>query len=274
MTTENIIQNTDKLLNESKQILNISPPITELDPTPFYAQTPNGPCTQTHNGPCTQTNKGPCTIGAIGAIGGKTIIFDCGANDGSSWIPRAEKDPNAIIYAFEPAPTMIKVLQEKTKDLTNYHIIPKALSHTKGKAKFHLAEQADHGCSSLKEFNENLDKTWPQRSDFKVTKTIEVDVTTLKDFIEEEKIPCIHYLHIDVQGSDLDVLKGLGDKINIVNAGVVEVARDENVALYKNQHTMKETIDFLQQTGKFRVFDSVQNDCYQNEFNVYFDRNY
>ncbi len=47
--------------------------------------------------------------------------------------------------------------------------------------------------------------------DFNVTDTIDVDVIKLKDFINDNNIDKIDYLHCDVQGHDLEVLIGLED---------------------------------------------------------------
>ena len=74
--------------------------------------------------------------------------------------------------------------------------MPYAISNFIGKTAFHIAGQSDWGCSSLLEFSNNLDITWPGRTDFKVTETIDIEVITLKYFIEnmiQTKIDKINY---------------------------------------------------------------------------------
>ncbi len=201
----------------------------------------------------------------------KRVFFDVGANDGSSLI-HLTNDPNNVVYAFEPTPRMIDIIASKTKHLENYHIIPKAVSNYKGMAKFHISGQADWGCSSLAEFNDNLEETWPGRTDFKVTETIEVEVITLRDFVLENDIKEIEHLHVDAQGHDLEVVMGLGDCLNRVKTGVIEMPSSHEKKLYKNQQYLgQDAVDFLQKNG-FKVTGTYWNDHFQNEMNIAFER--
>lgn len=197
------------------------------------------------------------------------IIFDVGANDGSSHIGTALHNPNKLVFAFEPTPRMIDIIKSKISHLKNYVLVEKAVSDFEGTSTFNVAGQSDWGCSSLLEFSNKSQTKWPGRTDFKVTDTIEVDVIRLDSFIKEKTIPKIDYIHIDTQGSDLEVLKGMGDLINIVRAGVMEAGNEKDI-LYKGQNTLKETIKFLNSKG-FEVKDIVSNDPYTNEVNVHFE---
>lgn len=196
------------------------------------------------------------------------VIFDVGANDGSSHIGTALHNPNKLVFAFEPTPQMIDIIKSKTSHLKNYVLIEKAVSDFEGTTTFNVAGQADWGCSSLLEFSNKSKNKWPGRTDFKVTHQIEVDVIRLESFIIERTIPKIDYIHIDTQGSDLKVLKGMGDLISIVREGVLEAGNEKDI-LYKGQNTVKETIKFLNSKG-FEIMDLVSNDPFSNEVNVHF----
>lgn len=193
----------------------------------------------------------------------KQIIFDVGANDGSSCFHLAHGD--TVVYAFEPTPQLLhRCLMPWASE--NYIVIPKAVSDFNGTAQFKIAGQHDWGCSSLNDFSDGLDKTWAGRTDFKVTEEITVDVIRLDGFIEAHSIPHIDFLHVDTQGSDLSVLRGLGDYISIVKAGVVEAPASKDVSLYKGQYTKEEMEDFLVENG-FKI-DNMQYQ--QNEYNIFF----
>lgn len=199
------------------------------------------------------------------------IYFDVGANDGSSMFGYAT-DPNNTVYAFEPTPRMIDIIKQKTSHFPNYIIVPKAVSDWEGKATFKISGQSDWGCSSLNNFNDNLEKTWPGRTDFKVTDSVEVDVIRLESFVEDKEINEIAYLHVDVQGSDLEVLMGLGKHLRKVKAGVVEMPTRHETKLYKDQKFLAEdAIKFLEQNG-YRITSVTPNDCFHNEVNIYFER--
>lgn len=193
------------------------------------------------------------------------IIFDIGANNGSS--TEVERlNTNNLIYAFEPTPELISKLLDISTKYLNYIVIPKAVSDFNGSATFNIAGQADWGCSSLLKFSENLNNTWPGRSDFKVTHTVEVEVIRLDKFIEENNISTIDYFHCDTQGSDVDVLNGLGKFYNIIKEGVIEVPASDQVKLYKNQHSKEQATAWLERHGYVIKSEKYQ----QNEYNIYF----
>lgn len=199
----------------------------------------------------------------------KKVYMDVGANDGSS-LMHLVNDSNNIVYAFEPTPRMIDIIKSKTQHYSNYILIPKAVSNYTGISKFNISGQADWGCSSLATFNDNLSQTWPGRTDFKVTDTIDVEVIKLKDFVIENEIKSIEHLHVDAQGHDLEVLMGLEEYISIVKSGVIEMPSSHEKKLYKDQKYLGEdAIAFLQSNG-FRITQIVWNDHFHNEMNIHF----
>lgn len=202
------------------------------------------------------------------------VIFDVGANDGSSCIRFAQASPDNIVWAFEPTPKFAQELEEKYKGLPNYHVVQKAVSDVPGTAKFYIAGTpgCDGGCSSLNQFSDNLEETWPGRIDFKVTDTIDVDVIRLDQFMKDNNIEKIDYLHVDVQGKDMEVLFSLGDKLTSVGSGVMEMPLTDDVKLYKDQkYTLVDGVKFLTKNG-FRVQRIEPNDVFCNEVNVYYYR--
>lgn len=198
------------------------------------------------------------------------VYVDVGANNGCDSIPIAAANKNAKVYAFEPTPELVMHLTMQTAGLPNYKIIPKAVSNFNGTTTFYISGQGDWGCSSMNEFNDNLEKTWPGRTDFRVTNKITVPVITMKAFIEENNIEHIDFLHVDAQGQDLEVLAGFGDKITIVKEGVIEMPMSHDTKLYKNQkYVVSDAILFLT-SNNFQVVDVESNDPQNNEINIHF----
>jgi FkbM family methyltransferase len=128
----------------------------------------------------------------------------------------------------------------QNRDIKNYTLVDVAVSDFNGKAEFNVAGQMDWGCSSLGEFSENLELTWPGRIDFKVTHTLEVDVIRLDRLLSDIDFKCIQFLHCDTQGSDLSVLRGLGKYRDFLKRGVVECATSKSCRLYKEQHVLED----------------------------------
>lgn len=184
------------------------------------------------------------------------IVFDVGANDGSSCY-HYSLDLNNVVYAFEPTPFILEVcLLPKQSD--NYIVVNKAISDYDGEAIFNIAGQCDWGCSSLNEFSEGLDVTWPGRIDFKVTDMVTVKVTRIDSFMEERGIKQVDYLHCDTQGNDLKVLKSFGKYLNSLGGGTVEACRKN--PLYKNVDNSEESIVSFLLANNFEILSIISND--------------
>lgn len=201
----------------------------------------------------------------------KIVIFDVGANVGSSTLQYAIDNPDkVVIYAFEPVPQSYDKIVEKAKDLSNVFVFKTAVSDFNGKANFNVSSaSADHCASSLFEYSDKLEENWgPVKHHFEITEQIEVDVIRLDSFIEEHGIEYINYFHCDTQGSDLNVLKGMGLHISKIQEGIVEAAIKYN-ALYKNQVLLDTMMQFLAEHN-FEIAAVQANDSWANEANVMF----
>jgi FkbM family methyltransferase len=197
-------------------------------------------------------------------VAGK-VIFDVGANDGKTFYNEARQ--GAAVFLFEPTPFLVEGIRRWIGECPTMSLVEMAVSEKDGCMKFNVAGQGDWGCSSLLEFSDGLEGTWPGREDFKVTEQLSVNTTRLDTFLEKNpQITKIDYLHIDTQGSDLSVLRSLGNKISLVEEGVVEVPQSEEVMLYKGQHTKEEMLNFLNANG----FEVVEVISQMNEDNIRF----
>jgi FkbM family methyltransferase len=198
------------------------------------------------------------------------VLFDIGANNGYDSIEKTRNNSQIITFAFEPTPKLYTEIKNKTEDIRDrYFLYNYAISNFIGNADFKIAGHADWGCSSLNTFSDDLNKTWPGRSDFSVTEVINVQVITLKHFIDNIcpiAITKIDYMHCDTQGSDLKVLEGLGEYITMVENGNIEVPDSESVKLYRENHSYDEAVLFLE-LNNFKIYNITQQ---QNEKNLYF----
>jgi FkbM family methyltransferase len=194
-------------------------------------------------------------------------FFDVGANDGFDSLSYARNNPDDQVFAFEPNPYMIDLLQRRSKDLDNYTIIPVAVSDYEGNSTFNINKEKQGLCSLL-DWGKDAKNLWPQFFlDFH--EKIEVKVITLESFIKEKNITKIDYFHCDTQGSDLRVLKGMGEYIHIIEQGQVEATYLDN-SLYENQNTTKETVEFLMKKG-FEVL-GFDNQVHFDECNIRFKK--
>jgi len=192
----------------------------------------------------------------------KRFLFDVGANNGSQWFNELSNDQeNTYVYMFEPTPYLCNIIKQKYSNLRNWTLIEKAVSNYIGISTFNIAGQADWGCSSLMEFREERKKTWPvDRHDLNFTDSIKTEVITLETFLKSNPdITHIDYLHVDAQGSDLNILKGLGDYISIVKQGVIETAY--HAPLYINSPTHTECLQWLEERDFITEIRNANHEC-------------
>ena len=187
----------------------------------------------------------------------KNVCIEVGLSEGSDILRHVLNESYDFVFGFEPVPHLAKHCRERvgTMNAVPYEIIQKAVDINNRTKKFYPAKSVpfdrywNNGAGSLLEFSDELDKTWPGRPDLEAEQPIDVECTRLDDFIDERGISGIAYLEIDAQGKDLDVLKSLGDKIDIVERGHIEVPTSADVVLYKGQHLREETLNFLHEHG-------------------------
>jgi FkbM family methyltransferase len=194
------------------------------------------------------------------------IIFDIGACEGESSIQYSRLFLNSKIYAFEPLPSNIQLIQHNflKYGISNASYYNKALSDINGVATFHVSSvspentlEADwdfgNKSSSLLEPEKHL-----EIFDFiHFDKKIEVETITLKTFCQQNKIQDIDFIHMDVQGAELLVLNGAEDFISSIKAIWLEVSK---INFYKDQPLVDEVKEFMYRNNFVLVKDSLYNE--------------
>lgn len=134
--------------------------------------------------------------------------FDIGANLGN----RSEVflKLGCKVLAVEPQPELIKYMRYKFGD--KIKLVSKAIGAKKGNADLFIS--ADSPLSSLdSEWISKVKKNRFKGVEWK--ETINVEVTTLDDLISNYGKP--DFCKIDVEGYELEVLKGLSQRINMIS---------------------------------------------------------
>jgi FkbM family methyltransferase len=148
-------------------------------------------------------------------IGQPLCLFDVGANKGQflSLALECLHGQAAHIHSFEPSPTTFATLQGKHGSRSDVTINNIGLGRERGQMELFF-DQAESGLASLTKRNlDHLGIT------FTHTETVRID--TLDHYCVENGIGCIDLLKIDVEGHELDVLRGAeshlaGGKVRMV----------------------------------------------------------
>ena len=195
------------------------------------------------------------------------LFFEAGACNCGDTIQYSKIFPNAIIYAYEPIQNNYNVC------LNNLEKHKKIVQDKIKLFKLALGEMAEndvifynsygHPKSSLTSYAGSLlspnpdifSKWWPN---IKFDTSEKVNVVTLKDIMEKENIQKIDFLHLDVQGFELQVLKGAGEYLSKIKLIWLEVSEKE---IYKNQKVRNEIENFL----TFNGYEHVVTSCHHTQ---------
>jgi FkbM family methyltransferase len=158
-------------------------------------------------------------------------LIDVGANKGQFALAAFAINPHIEIDCFEPfSASAAKLERWATATSPRIRVHRVALASATGAAEFHVTTREDS--SSL------FRPAKPQQEiGVRIKETIVVPTDRLDSQLKAEQISRPSLLKIDVQGGELDVLKGLGDLREVIDYVYLEVSFME---LYENQPLFEE----------------------------------
>lgn len=173
------------------------------------------------------------------------IIIDVGANEGS-FLRQYLDDEKNMIFAFEPVPHLYEKLKSLELNHKNIKVFNYAINNNDGIEDFYINEP--HYTSSLKPFTKYKDD-WDEKVLLHQVNVINVKVYKLSTFLIENDLlgKVISFLKIDTQGSDLDVVKSLGNNIQNIKEIQLECFLTKNEeSLYENEGKCDEILNFFE----------------------------
>ena len=171
------------------------------------------------------------------------VIIDCGAHVGGDSIDMCRLFSGSTIHAFEPVPTIFKLLKHNTRKFNRITCHAIALSNKNGEQVMHVSSGASDGSSSFLKPNEHL-KDHP---DVFFNEDIIVQTLLLDTWAAQQGLQKIDLLWLDMQGFELEVLKASSVILPKVHAIHMEVSTRptyEGVPLYNEVKTWMEANGF------------------------------
>lgn len=192
-------------------------------------------------------------------------ILDVGANIGQSCLPLAEALPEARIYAFEPAARSFAELQANAAGHPNIEPVQLALG---------AATERGTMLTERTAFTNRLERVLPRERPSlaqalgrapggppppvaepppRKVRRQEVEIMTGADFCRDRGIDHVSFLKVDTEGHDLEIVRGFGPLLHIVDFVQVEAATND----YNRTHVpLRDFQTVLGQAGfyLFRIY--------------------
>ena len=173
-------------------------------------------------------------------IDNKLTALDVGAQGGFFNANIFPKKYNSFFM-----PILVEPLANEAQKLIqqNYKVITKGLWSTNCKKKLYVLGKRSGSSSMYKPSKSGYDLYNFKKKDFSlfdVSKEIEIECTTVKESLNKLDIKHLDFLKIDTQGSELEILKGLGEYLPLMMKIEAQV-----VPMYENVPNWSELINHL-----------------------------
>lgn len=165
------------------------------------------------------------------------FVVDVGAHKGQFALAVRAAGLTCPILAFEPLPDVFEKTTERFRSDSNYEVRNLALSDAAGTQTMQISGHTDS--SSLLQIGDQQAAFFPGRE---AVATVDVTVSTLSDELRDTELAAPALLKIDVQGAELDVLRGAGEALKRFDHLYVECSTTE---MYVGQPLASEIVAFL-----------------------------
>ena len=170
----------------------------------------------------------------------KLVALDVGAQGGFFNASIFSKKYNFFFdpIVVEPIPDEAKKLEDK-----NYKVISKGLWSENCKKKLYILGKRPGSSSMYKPDPEMLSLYDFKEKDFHIfdcTDEIDIECTTIKESLKNFKVNNLDFLKIDTQGSEFEILKGLGEYFPLMMKIEAQI-----IPMYKNVPNWSELVNYL-----------------------------
>jgi FkbM family methyltransferase len=161
-------------------------------------------------------------------------VVDIGANNGFTALCFANQPGVERVIAFEPDPSNFDVAQQNVKlnDSPKVEVFQKGLGSTKAVAKLFMVNERNPGMNRLLK----------DASDSNVASK-DIEIVSLDDFLKENRLSTLGLIKIDVEGYEMEVLRGAKETLSAFKPKLFIEVDDANLKALDS--SSKELIEFL-----------------------------
>ena len=164
-------------------------------------------------------------------------IIDIGSNKGQFIMLIEQLFPHKIIYSFEPIEEVLKKQKRFFNYKKNIFFYNFALGGNSSTKEFFITKRMDS--SSFFKVDTKNDKS----NYYTIKNKTNIQIRTLDEIIIDQKVVNPILMKIDVQGYEIEVLKGSEKMLEKIDYLLIEVSENE---FYHGQPLSNEIITFLQ----------------------------
>jgi FkbM family methyltransferase len=168
------------------------------------------------------------------------VIYDIGANVGTWTLLCKALYPEVQIHAFEPLPIHIEKFKQLTNGLIGVHLHEVGLGSLTTKINMKVTDFSD--ASSLLALTETGKQQWHLQQ----VGEIPVQIERLDDWISSHGLPSPDLIKMDVQGFELEVLRGAEQCLTQAKGVLLETSFKN---FYERQCRFDELVSFLANAG-------------------------
>jgi FkbM family methyltransferase len=193
------------------------------------------------------------------------VILDIGANVGIYSVLSSKANTSATIFSFEPNPINAERLKVNIdiNNLRNVRVVQKAVGDQNGAIRFTVpvSNIISDSSSVLESFSKN---TYDGNLEWK---SVEVEQTTVDNFVRAEDLSRVDLLKIDVEGYEIAVFKGATEMIKeyhpVIQCEIfVDDSRKEFFDRFLQEHSY--TAYMLLNEGLLRLDQGIQKEAGSN----------
>ena len=168
------------------------------------------------------------------------VIYDIGANVGTWTLLAKALFPTAEVHAFEPLSRLAEQFAVRTANVSGVIRHGVALGASASSQPMKIADVVD--ASSLLAMTEMSTRHFHVRPESEETVTVE----RLDEYVNRLSMPLPNLVKLDIQGYELEALRGAERCLEAANAVLSEVSF---VEFYRGQCAFHEVVDFLGKRG-------------------------